>query len=334
MTRILSNKESLFGIHKRISFRENYFFLVMTILLVIFPFLIRDAYIINVLIIALIFSILATSWNLMSGYIGIVSFGHQAFFGIGAYVSSLLAMKVGISPWVGLLFGGIVAALLCLAIGFPCLRLRAAPYIAMTTLAFSEITRITCMNLVNLTRGELGLWGIPDFPDIILPGIGIITFTGRDRILPYYYLILIILIITMVSIYFILNSHIGLAFRSIRNSRDAAESLGINITYYKLLAFFISGFFAGVAGSFYAHYFLLLTPTSVFHVTVMIEVIAFTFIGGLGTFLGPMLGSFILTIGSEYLRVLGEYRLVTYGVILVIMILFIPEGVGKKILKK
>jgi branched-chain amino acid transport system permease protein len=300
------------------------------ILLAVFPIFVRDPYILNVLIIALIFSILAASWNFISGYTGILTFGHQAFFGIGAYFSALLAMKAGISPWAGLFIGGVVAALLGFFVGLPCLRLRAAPYIATATLALAEIARLTCMNLVRLTRGELGLWGIPNFPNITLPILGEVTFSGGVRI-PYYYLVLIIFFVMMTLFYFIFRSPIGLAFGAIRDSQDAAQSLGIHVTYYKLLAFVTSAFFAGVAGSFYAHYLLILTPTSVFSIGLMIEIIAMTMVGGVGTFMGPLVGSFLLTVGLEYLRFMGEYRFMTFGILLVVIILFLPQGLGKKL---
>ena len=150
----------------------------MVIVLLILPVFIQDPYIMNIVILSLLFAVLACSWNLICGYTGIFTFGHQAFFGIGAYVSALLSMKVGLSPWLGLLAGGLGAAVIGLGIGLPCLRLRVAPYIAITTLAFSEIARIVCMNLVGLTRGELGLWGIPEFPDIPLGSGWVVTFSG------------------------------------------------------------------------------------------------------------------------------------------------------------
>ena len=328
MVKVSDKRSGLGDFLQMFRLRSDRVFFVGTILLAILPIFVRDAYILNVLIISLIFGVLAASWNLICGYAGIFTFGHQAFFGIGGYVSALLAMKAGISPWFGLIFGGMVAAFLSFLIGLPCLRLRAAPYVAIMTLAFSEIARITCMNLVGFTRGEMGLWGIPNFPDIHVPLIGVISFAGGVRI-PYYYLILIIFAIAMLTLHFSLNSHIGLAFRSIRDSQDAAESLGINITSYKLLAFIMSAFFAGMAGSFYAHYILILTPTSVFPVGLMIEILAITFIGGLGTFLGPVLGAFLLTVGLEYLRFLGEYRLMTYGILLVLVFLFMPQGLAK-----
>jgi branched-chain amino acid transport system permease protein len=333
MVNMADNAIEGLGPWRELKLRGDRGFCVGIFLLALFPVFVRDPYILNVLIISLIFAVLAASWNLICGYAGIFTFGHQAFFGVGGYVSALLAMKAGISPWVGLLLGGIVAAFLSFLIGLPCLRLRAAPYIAIMTLAFSEIARITCMNLVDLTRGELGLWGIPNFPDIHLPVLGVISFAGGVRI-PYYYLILIIFVITMIMIQLFMHSHVGLAFRSVRDSQEAAESLGINVTYYKLLAFVVSAFFAGVAGSFYAHYILILTPTSVFPVSLMIEILAITLIGGIGTFMGPVIGAFLLTVGLEYLRFMGEYRFITYGILLVLVIMFMPQGLGKMVLRE
>ena len=302
----------------------------MVIILMILPVFIKDPYIMNIIILSLLFAVLACSWNLICGYTGIFTFGHQAFFGIGAYVSALLSMKLGLSPWLGLLVGGIAAALIGLFIGLPCLRLRIAPYIAITTLAFSEIARIVCMNLVGLTRGELGLWGIPEFPDIPLWGDVVISFSGGDRT-AYYYVILVVFFVSLVLIGWMMRSYIGLAFRAIRDEQDAALSLGIDTTRFKLLAFITSSFLAGVAGSFYAHYILILTPTSVFIVGLMTEVIAVTLVGGLGTFWGPVIGAFSLTVLLEYLREFGEYRFMIYGAMLVATIMFMPKGVSSKL---
>jgi branched-chain amino acid transport system permease protein len=302
----------------------------MAIILLILPLFIQDPYIMNIVILSLLSAVLACSWNLICGYTGIFTFGHQAFFGIGAYVSALLSMKLGLSPWLGLLVGGVAAGLIGLFIGLPCLRLRIAPYIAITTLAFSEIARIVCMNLVGLTRGELGLWGIPEFPDIPLWGDLVISFSGGDRT-AYYYVILIIFFVSLGLIGWMLRSYIGLAFRAIRDEQDAALSLGIDTTRFKLLAFITSSFLAGVAGSFYAHYILILTPTSVFSVGLMTEVIAVTLVGGLGTFWGPVIGAFSLTVLLEYLREFGEYRFMIYGAMLVATIMFMPKGVSSKL---
>jgi branched-chain amino acid transport system permease protein len=297
--------------------------------LVIFPAIVQDPYVLHLIILSLMFAVLSLSWNFICGYTGIFTFGHQAFFGIGAYVSALLATKAGVSPWFGLLIGGIVPTILGFFIGLPCLRLRSAPYIALTTLGFAEIARIICMNLVDLTRGEMGLWGIPPLADLHIASLTI-NFSGASRV-PYYYLILIVFVITLLILYEQVNSPTGLALKAIRDSQDAAESLGVAITRYKLLAFLISSFFAGVIGAFYAHYINILTPTSIFGVGVMVEIIAITLIGGLGTLVGPIVGAFILTIGLEYLRAFGEYRLMIYGILLVIIILFMPDGLAHKI---
>jgi len=313
---------------RKLSIRKVAIF--FTVSLILFPAIVRDPYILHLIILSLMFAVLSLSWNFICGYAGIFTFGHQGFFGIGAYFSALLAMKAGVSPWVGLLIGGIAPTILSFFIGLPCLRLRAAPYVALTTLGFSEIARITCMNLVGLTRGELGLWGIPTLPSFQIGSL-IVDFSGVSRI-PYYYLILIIFFITVIVLYRQIHSPTGLALKAIRESQDAAESLGVPITRYKLIAFLISSFFAGLVGAFYAHYIVILTPTSIFSVGIMVEIVAITLIGGLGTFTGPIAGAFILTIGLEYLRAFGEYRFIIYGILLVIIILFVPHGLIRKIL--
>jgi branched-chain amino acid transport system permease protein len=282
------------------------------------------------MILSLLFAVLTLSWNLLYGYTGIFSFGHQAFFGIGAYSSALLAMKTGVSPWFALPIGGIVAAVLSLLIGLPCLKLRLGPYVAIATYGFAEIARIICSNLVGLTRGESGLWGIPTFTDL---EIGSLTINFAVSRIPYYYVILIIFFVTAIFLYRQINSPTGLALKSIRESLDAAESLGVSISKYKLLAFIISSFVAGVAGAFYAHYILILTPSCIFSIDVMIQIVAINLIGGAGTFAAPIAGAFIFTFGIEYLRTFGEYQFMLYGVLLVIFILFLPQGVIHRILK-
>jgi len=290
------------------------------LIFIIFPIVIREPYLIHIIILCLMFSVLAGSWHLLIGYTGLFSYGHQAFFGIGAYVSALLAMRLGISPWLGLLIGGIVAACIGAVVAIPCLRLRAAPYIAIATLCMAEMCRIIASNLVSLTRGEMGLWGIPEFP-----AIGAISFLS-DRT-PYYYLILILFLLIFGIIYWILKMPLGLALQSIRESQDAAESLGVDVTRTKILVFVLSAFFTGVMGSFFAHYILILTPSSVLSPVFMVEIIAMTFVGGLGTFFGPIIGAFFITISMELLRAVGnDYRLMIYGAMLIVIMMFLPKG--------
>lgn len=286
--------------------------------LAILPFFISDEYFIHILILSMIMGILASSWNLLIGEAGIFSFGHQAFFGVGAYVSAVLAIQVNVSPWITMLFGGIAAALASLVIAVPCLRLRGAPYISIATLAFAEICRLIATNMVEITRGELGLWGIPGL------------FASKTRI-PYYYAALALLLLVLSALAHIKLSPLGLAFRAIRESPEAAEAVGINTDKTRILAFVVSSLMAGFVGAFYAHYLGILTPSSVLSIRVMIEIVTLTLLGGLGSLFGPMLAAFIITIGLEYMRWLGDYRLIMYGIGLILLIVFMPHGIVPQI---
>ncbi len=296
------------------------------VVLALLPPLLPNDYVVTVLILCMLHAVLASSWNFLMGFAGIFSFGHQAFYGLGAYVSALLAMRAGLDPWAGLLVAGLAAALLGAFIAIPTLRLRAAPYIAIATLGFAEIVRITASNLVDLTRGELGLTGIPPLTDI--PPL---RFGAGSRIASYY-VMLGILIFAVLALGGLIRSRVGLGLLALRESQDAADSLGVPVTRYKVLAFAVSSFFAGVVGAFYAHTFLVLTPSSVLSVGIMVELIAMTLVGGAGTLLGPVVGAFALTLSLEQLRALGDWRLLIYGAALVALILFMPEGVMRRLL--
>ncbi len=295
------------------------------VVLALLPFVIHNDYYLNILTICLIYAALASTWNLMVGYAGILSFGHQAFYGLGAYFSAIITIHLGVSPWLSLPLGGLFAALLSLTIGIPCLRLRIAPYIAIATLAFSEILLVVCKNWVSLTRGEMGLSGIPPLTGFRLGDFLTVNFGSGSKI-PNYYVMLSIYILAMLAMYWLMNSKVGLALKSLREDQDAAASLGVDVTRYKLIAFLVSSFFAGVTGAFYAHYLSILAPDSVFSVGEMVEVVAITLVGGIGTFLGPTLGAFTLIVGLELLRGLEDYRFMIYGAMLVIVVLLLPNG--------
>jgi branched-chain amino acid transport system permease protein len=296
------------------------------LLLAVLPPLLPNDYAITVLILCMLHSVLASSWNLLMGFAGIFSFGHQAFYGLGAYTSALLAMRAGVDPWLGALAAGLTAAGLGAFIAVPTLRLRAAPYIAIATLGFAEIARITASNLTDLTRGEMGLTGIPPLTDV-----GPIRFAGGNRTASYYAM-LGLLVVTIFTLSALVRSRFGIALLAIRESQDAAESLGVDVTRHKVGAFAVSSFFAGAAGAFYAHTFLVLTPSTVLSVATMVEVIAYTLVGGSGTLLGPVLGAFALTLSLEQLRMLGDWRLLIYGAALVALIIFMPDGVIRRLL--
>lgn len=304
-----------------------YILIGMTVLLCIVPFFTQEAYFLHICILALLFGALASSWNLINGYAGIFTFGHQAFFGLGAYGSALMSMKLGLSPWVTMWIAGVMSAALGCFISMPVLRIRSVPHIAIMTLAFAEIVRIVCSNLTDFTRGELGLWGIPPFTSFSLPIIGPVTFDAAHKV-AYFYVIVFLWFLIVGLTYWLLRNRFGFGLRAIRDSQIAAESLGLNLTRYKTLVFALSSMLAGVLGAFYAHYVLILTPSSALGIDIMIQIVAMTLIGGIGRLLGPTIGAFILTFGLEGLRGFGEYRMLIYGVLLVAIVMFLPKGLA------
>jgi branched-chain amino acid transport system permease protein len=253
------------------------------------------------------------------------TFGHHAFFGIGAYVSALLSIKLGLSPWLTIWLGALAATATGLFIGLPILRIRSMAHVAIVTLGFAEIVRIVISNLQTITRGELGLWGIRPFEGFTLPLLGKVVFSPADKV-PYYYLILLLLIASTAVIMLLMRSRTGLSIIAMRDAEDAAESLGVNLTRQKLLVFGISAFLVGISGAFYAHYISILTPTAAVGIDLMILVIAMALVGGLSTFSGPLIGALILTGIVELLRDLDQYRLLVYGAIIILIVMFLPKG--------
>jgi branched-chain amino acid transport system permease protein len=289
------------------------------------PMITRNSYLLHVLILTMVFGIFASAWNLVSGFAGLKTFGHHAFFGIGAYASALISIKAGLSPWLTIWIGALIATAAGLFIGLPILRIKSMPHVAIVTLGFAEIVRIVISNLQSITRGELGLWGIRPFEGFTLPAIGKVSFTPADKV-PYYYLILLLLIASTGVIAWLMRSRTGLAIVAMREAEDAAESLGVNLTRQKLLVFAISAFLVGVAGAFYGHYVSILTPSAAVGIDLMILVIAMTLVGGLGTFSGPLIGALILTGMVEWLRDIGQYRLLVYGAMIILIVMFLPKG--------
>jgi branched-chain amino acid transport system permease protein len=289
------------------------------------PMITRNSYLLHVLILTMVFGIFASAWNLVSGFAGLKTFGHHAFFGIGAYASALISIKAGLSPWLTIWIGALIATAAGLFIGLPILRIKSMPHVAIVTLGFAEIVRIVISNLQSITRGELGLWGIRPFEGFTLPAIGKVNFTPADKV-PYYYLILLLLIASTGVIAWLMRSRTGLAIVAMREAEDAAESLGVNLTRQKLLVFAISAFLVGVAGAFYGHYVSILTPSAAVGIDLMILVIAMTLVGGLGTFSGPLIGALILTGMVEWLRDIGQYRLLVYGAMIILIVMFLPKG--------
>jgi len=292
---------------------------VAVILLAVLLPLISNDYVLRVLTIAGVFIILTLSLNLVTGYTGQFCLGWAAFYGIGAYTSALLAMKLSFSFWLALPLGGLMAALFGILLGIPTLRLKDI-YLAITTLGFGEIIRLILLNWTDLTRGSMGLPGIPS------PRLFGYEFSSN---LPYYYLILILVLITVFTMYRLIDSRIGRALIAIREDDLAAKTAGIDITAYKVMAFAVGAFFAGIAGSFYAHYSSFIDPHT-FSFMESISILAMVVLGGMGSIPGSIIGALILSIIPELLRDLSEYRMIMYGLIMMAVMIIRPQGIMGK----
>lgn len=258
----------------------------------------------------------AVAFDFTAGYINIVNFGFAAFVGLGGYTSGLLAANLGLSPWIGIFVGGAAAGLLGLLTGALTLRLRgiyAAVMAWFVGLALMGLVR----NLADITRGSLGL-NVP------------LLFDTSDN-LPYYYVIVAMLLITLAVLVLVIRSHIGLAFRAIGQNVQAARASGINPTRYLVINFALSSAFAGWLGGFYAHYYGILTP-DVMATSHTVEVLAVAYIGGRGSLWGGALVAFPLVIGVELLRTqfsnLPGLHLVLYGILLILVMIYRPGGVA------
>ena len=294
---------------------RNIVLIPLVILLAVLPAFIRDPYILNILITT---GIWATSvWGVrLIMTTGQLTLGHTAYMAVGAYASTLLVMKGGLSFWLALPLAGLTAALVALLIGYPTLRIKGV-YFSIITFAFAEIIRLIIVNWPGFLGGSGGIPGIPAPTPVFS-----ISFTGR---IPFYYLILVISGLTYLVMEGIERSRIGKIFSVIHESDTLAESFGINIMKYKMIAFALGCFFAGVSGSVYAHYYNFTSP-EFFTIWQSVYCLLFVIVGGIGSVLGPVLGTFFMTLVPEILRQTKEYEPVVYAVILILVMFLLPGG--------
>jgi len=290
--------------------------------LVTLPWMIKNPYYLHIIIMSGIFVLLASSMNLITGCTGRLNLGHAAFYGIGAYASTLLVMRLGFPVWLAIFLAGLITIFFGILIGVPCLKLKGA-YLAITTLAFGEITRLAMMNLVGLTNGPLGIRGIPNPPPIIFGGSLSISFESKTS---YYYFLLALCLACLLIIRRLLSSQIGRTFVAIREDEVRAETVGIDTTHIKLMNFALGAFFAGLAGAFYAHYVRFISPDT-FTLNETFTILTMVVIGGLGTFYGPIIGGVLFTFLPELLRAIADYRMMIYGLMMSVAIIFMPEGI-------
>jgi len=300
--------------------RKNLALVVVGFIFFLFPLVIRSDYYLHLLIIALMWVVIGSSWNLLAGYTGLVSFGHAIFFGTGAYTAGLFVTKLGISAWWGMMCGGIVSMAIGVIVGSICLRLR-GPYFALATLAGGEIFRLLAINWEGLTEGMVGI--------LIMQ-----TFKSKA---PYYYIALTLAILCVYVTHLLMKTKWGYYFVSIREDQDAAESLGINTTLYKNVSLSISAFFTGTAGAFYMNYMAFIDPEVVFslhYISIMAILVAI--VGGVATILGPAVGAFAMVGVQEVFRsaLLGagpkwisQAHVLVFGLLVIFVIMFLTRGI-------
>ena len=281
------------------------------------PLVWRNDYVIDVALTALIWMILNQSWNLQLGIGGIWNFGQLAIFAIGGYTSALVSIHWGIPVWLSMILGGLGAALTSLIIAIPVLRLRGI-YASLLTFSFAEVVRLLVIaDESGVTGGTFGLSGVPDI------AFGDLTPDARQR--AYYWLALALVVATAVVIWVFIHSPLGSALMALRDSPGYAAARGVSPMRMQIVTFTTSAFIAGIAGGFYAHYFGVISP-SVMGLTPMALFVSMLVVGGLGTFAGPMVGTALIMVVSEYLRDYQEARLIIVGLILLLTIVIAPRG--------
>jgi len=277
--------------------------------LLVLPLITDDPYLLRILILTSIFAIFAASWDLLSGFTGQMNFGHALFFGVGAYGAALLNLHLHIPPWGSIPLGALAAVLAGLVIGIPCLRLRGT-YLALTTLSFPIILMGIVFAIPEVTGGELGISGI----DRLV----------RSRVAQYY-IAVIVMVVLVVIMWKITDSNMGIIFHAIREDEVAVRASGINTTRYKLMAFCLSGFFAGVSGGLYAHFMRIAGPSTL-EVSMSFQVVIWAVFGGVVTIWGPVGAVFILFPLLEFFRFWPEFRMLLFAIVILLILLFMPQG--------
>jgi branched-chain amino acid transport system permease protein len=295
---------------------------VGVVVLLAAPLLTRSSFHQDLLIQVLFWTLLGASWNLLGGFGGQVSFGHAAYLGVGAYTTMIFYLKLGWSPWLGLVAGGIVSGLFALPIGWICFRLR-GPYFSLATLAVAEITRIIVLNWESLTAGPMGML-ITTLPPISLFGQKV----NWESKIPFYYVIAVLTIGVMAATRYISRSRLGAYLLAVREDLDSAEAAGIDTVKTRVIALVLSAFFVGLGGGFYAIYFRYIDPDAVFSISYSVEMVFIAVVGGIATTGGPIVGAIFLVTLSEIFRDhFKSGHLIFYGLFMMLIIRYMPEGI-------
>jgi len=285
-------------------------------------------FIMNILIMCLIWAVVASCWDVMMGFAGIFSFGQVAFFVMGAYCSAILAINFHIPPVLSILIAGLFTAGMGVLVGLPCLKL-AGPYVALVTFGVHMALQAVIKGEIGLALGTRGSWGLLNIPPFSLFGY---TFSSAN-IVPTFYLILLVSLSCALIIMFMIKSYWGVAFLALKDSQDFAMSLGISAFKYKLMVFALTSFLTGIIGGFYGHFYGMLS-FRMLDLDLFSILMVMMLVGGLGHFPGAIVGAFLVVAGSELMSPLGAYRAVTMGALVVILVLALPNGVMGPFLKR
>ncbi|WP_165859375.1 branched-chain amino acid ABC transporter permease [Desulfofundulus salinus] len=310
---------------KYLSSPRYYLPCILILLLTALPLFVTSPYYLHIITMVFFWAYLATAWNIVGGFAGQLSLGHGVYVAAGAYTSSLIFVNLGISPWLGMIIGGLVAAVLGIIVGYPTLRLKGA-YYALATVGFAEGFRVILVN-----TEQIGSWKTGGAEGFMIPLLGNapqhMQFMSK---VPYYYLILVLFIIIIFVSSWINRSKMGYYLTALREDEDAALALGINTTRIKLVAAALSAFFSGIGGVYYAQLIRYLEPNAIAGAMMSNQIVFLAIIGGRGTVLGPALGGVLLTILGEITRVLfGQImglHLFLYGILVVLFVIFKPKG--------
>jgi branched-chain amino acid transport system permease protein len=296
---------------------------VVIAVMLVLPLIVKSSFAVDILIRVLLFSLVGVAWNLLGGYAKQLSLGHVAFFGLGAYTSTLLQIDFGISPWIGMVAGGIVAMVASLPIGWLCFRLR-GPYFTIATIATAQVLMLIFLKFRDFAWGAEGT---------TIPNLGhaplMMQFEGKAA---YYYTVLGLLAVALIVTAWVERSRIGYYLVAIGEDEDAAEAIGIDVPKAKREIYMISAFLTGLAGTFYTQYIYFIDPQTAFNFNVSIEAALVSIVGGVGTLWGPVIGTVLLETTSAILQSklgnsIGGVQLTVYSVILMAVILWRPTGI-------
>jgi branched-chain amino acid transport system permease protein len=308
-------------------------FVLFVLALLSVPFFIRSDYLLTVLIAALYGAYICVCWNLVAGYTGLFSLGHQAFLGLGAYTSTILYVKYKITPWMGMFAGGMIAAVFAASITFICYRYRVkGMFFAVATLAFGFLLQALFMTW-DYVNASTGIWlTLQNKPQDFF-------FTAR---VPYYWIICVLLVISLLVTYYLERSRLGYYMVAIREDEDVAESLGVNSSQCKVIVMALSAFLTALGGTFYAQFYLYISPACVLSIEPLISMQVGALVGGSGTLFGPVIGWAFFSFLGEFLRGLplggtavGVISRIIWGLSLLIVIIFLPTGMiglGRKLI--